>query len=389
MTSLTVTRIEVFESSFETRDLGLDAEGIAPVYEPGARRSITTYGYRVHTDNGVTGEFVGGDAPSRAQVTKLARWLVGTDATQRERFYDHAKRALRKHDRMGIGPLDIALWDLAGKAYGAPVAQLLGGWRTRLPAYASTMAGDRNGGLDGPSAYAEFAVACQELGYHGYKMHIPEDYRLAELLATIRAVREAVGPDMALMLDPGSKLETFLDAVQVARACEDAGYLWLEDPYKDGGVSAFGNARLRTLARVPLLLTEHVRGLEQHVNMIQAGATDLVRVNAEYDGGLTGAVKIAHAAEGFGLDVEVHAPGPAHRHLMAALRNTNFYEMCLVHPRTPEIGRLQQVYWDGYRDGLDAVGPDGCVPVPTGPGLGVAYDWELLTRNAVDSATFT
>ncbi len=58
-----------------------------------------------------------------------------------------------------------------------------------------------------------------------------------------------------------------------------------------------------------------------------------MRADADYDGGITGLMKIAHAAEGFGLDCEIHAPGPAHRHCMAALRNTNYYELGLVHPQ--------------------------------------------------------
>jgi len=383
VSAVRITRVELLQSGFASPDLALDPSGVAPVYTPGAVLQQSVFAYRVHTDAGVVGEFVGGDAISAAQLGKFVPAMIGADPTCRERFYDLSKRALRKHDKMGYGPVDIALWDLAGKLYGAPVHELVGGYRRRLPAYASTMAGDRNGGLHSPAAYADFAEHCRSLGYHGYKLHIPDDYSVTELVTTIRLVRERVGEGYPLMLDPGSKLETFLHAVQVARACDEAGLLWLEDPYKDGGTSAVGNARLRSLTRTPLLLTEHVRGVEQHVNLATAGATDLLRVNAEYDGGITGALKIAHAAEGLGLDVEVHAPGPAHRHLMAALRNSNYYEMCLLHPLTGQIGRVQDVYAEGYRDGLDAVDDEGCVEVPSGPGLGVGYDWELLERNEV------
>ena len=70
---------------------------------------------------------------------------------------------------MGHGPLDIALWDLAGKKYGTPVSRLLGGYRNRLPAYASTYHGDRNGGLDSKEAFAEFALQCRQIGYRAYK----------------------------------------------------------------------------------------------------------------------------------------------------------------------------------------------------------------------------
>jgi L-alanine-DL-glutamate epimerase-like enolase superfamily enzyme len=87
-------------------------------------------------------------------------------------------------------------------------------------------------------------------------------------------------------------------------------------------------------------------------------------------------MKIAHLAEAFGLDVEIHAPGPAHRHCMAAIRNTNYYEVALVGPRCDNA--MPPVYGDGYSDQLEGVGADGCFPVPQGPGLGVAYDWKFI-----------
>ena len=68
--------------------------------------------------------------------------------------------------------------------------------------------------------------------------------------------------------------------------------------------------------KTPLLQTEHIRLLEQHVDFIVADATDYVRSGAHEDGGVTGAMKIAHASEGFGLDMELHGPGPVHRHIM-------------------------------------------------------------------------
>jgi formylglycine-generating enzyme required for sulfatase activity len=87
-----------------------------------------------------------------------------------------------------------------------------------------------------------------------------------------------------------------------------------------------------------------------------------------YDGGITGCMKLAHAAEGFGLDIELHLPGPAQRHLMVSMRNTNYYEMALVHPGT-FWGGYPQVFADDYRDGLDAIDEKGCVHVPAGPFL--------------------
>ena len=79
---------------------------------------------------------------------------------------------MRAYDHMGHGPLDIALWDLAGKRLGTSVARLLGGFRTRLPTYASTYHGaGRAGGLDTPEAFADYAAACRERGFAGFKIH--------------------------------------------------------------------------------------------------------------------------------------------------------------------------------------------------------------------------
>ncbi|NIR99197.1 MAG: hypothetical protein GWO39_13960 [Gammaproteobacteria bacterium] len=76
------------------------------------------------------------------------------------------------------------------------------------------------------------------------------------------------------------------------------------------------------------------------------------------------------------------------RHLMAALRNSNFYEVNLVHPRTRNAWHLP-VYGDGYADELDSIDADGCVPVPDGPGLGVAYDWDAIAAARIERREFS
>lgn len=306
----------------------------------------------------------------------LVRHLPGRDAYERELIYNEFKRALRQYDHMGHGFLDIALWDLVGKATGLSVSALLGGWRKRLPAYASTTHGDRNGGLSPPQAYVEFAEHCYGLGYRAFKMHGWYEGDVEEEIETILKLGETFRGRMALMLDPACHLRTFSDAVRIGRACDEAGFRWLEDPFRDAGTSAFAHKKLRGLIRTPVLQTEHVRGVEPKADFILAGGTDLLRSDPEYDLGITGAVKIGHLAEALGIDVEIHASGPAHRYLMAATRNTGFYEVALVGPcaRNP----LPPCYADGYSDDLEAVGRDGCFPVPAGPGLGVVYDWDWI-----------
>jgi L-alanine-DL-glutamate epimerase-like enolase superfamily enzyme len=389
LSNLKITSIDAKICEFEIPDFGTDQNGTSLIYQAGNKKKVKSCAIQIHTNQGITGEFVGGEPVAFAQFCMFAKDMIGKDPTKRELIYNNAKRCLRKFDRMGIGLADIALWDLAGKLYEAPIYELLGGWKTKLPAYASTLSGDRSGGLDSPEAFADFAVQCQEMGYTGYKLHIWDDYSIKELTDTMNAVRTAVGDEMHLMIDPACKLKTFSDALEIGWACDDAKFLWLEDPYLDNGTSITSHKMLRQKIKTPLLQTEHIRGLEEHVNFVVGEGTDFLRADAEYDGGITGALKIAHAAEGFGLDVELHCGGPAHRHVMASLRNTNFYEIGLVHPKTSSIGWSMDVYACDYRDALDEVDNQGNVDVPTGPGFGVQYDWKFINKNAINSVNFS
>jgi L-alanine-DL-glutamate epimerase-like enolase superfamily enzyme len=293
---------------------------------------------------------------------------------------------MRKTDHIGYGALDICLWDIAGKELGASIAALLGQYRTALPAYASTMQGDPNGGLGSPEAYADFAERCAAIGYRAFKVH-QHTHEVREEAATLAAVRKRVGDGMVLMSDPSCELITFADAIHLGRACDDNGYFWYEDPYSDSGVSQYAHRKLKEFVRTPLLITEHVRGVEPKADFLIAGATDFLRADPELDLGITGTMKIARIAEGFGVDVEIHCGGPAHRQCMAAIRNTNYYELGLVHP---VLGNplIPPVYADAYSDQLDAVGADGTFPVPDGPGLGVAYDWDFIRRHTVGVRRF-
>lgn len=374
----TITRIESVEFSYDLPDVGYAPNGFSIVYEPGTTTERKLFALRVHTDDGTTGEYVGGNSPGAAQLNMIADYLIGKNPLERERHWSAFKRALRKYDWMGMGPIDIALWDFAGKYRGAPIHELLGSYRSSFPAYASTYQGDRNGGLNSPEAYADFAEDCLEMGYQGFKIHDwggdwtdPD-----ETIAVVREVGRRVGDEMDLMLDPACNPATFADALKIGKACDDADFLWYEDPYRDGGVSQHSHRKLREMLDTPLLQTEHVRGLEAHTDFVATESTDFVRADPEYDSGITGAMKIAHMAEGFGLDVEYHATGPAQRHCLAATRNSNYYEVALVHPICPNT--QPPVYADDYSDMLDTVDENGHIHVPNEPGLGVKYDWDEI-----------
>jgi len=372
-----ITAVEVHEFWYGTQELGTDYNGFNSVYEPGARARSTTYIIKINTSAGISGEFVGGGPSEVGELRTYVNYLIGKNALERERIYNDIKRALRKKDKMSMGLVDIALWDLAGKYYNAPIYELLGGWRKKLPAYASTYHGDNQpDGLSSPTAYADFAEHCLAMGYPAFKIHGWGNAPIQQEVATVLAVGKRVGGKMDLMIDPACEYNTFADALKIGRACDEAGFLWLEDPFKDGGVSQYAHRKLRQMIKTPLLQCEHVRGIEPKADFLIAEATDFLRVDPVYDCGITGGLKIAHIAEGFGIDAEVHGAGPAQRHLMAALRNSNYYEMALVHPKVPDARNV--IYADDYRDGLHAIDEHGCVDVPDGPGLGVTYNWDYI-----------
>ncbi len=387
-----ITEVEIHEFGFNAINLGnlTGADSVGAVgYAKGSISRVAKFAVIIRTDDGCQGEYVTqwcGTPSTCAQTKMLAPKLIGREAEHREGIYDDMKRELRQFDHMGQGPLDIALWDWAGKQLGCSISTLLGGYRKRLPAYASTYHGDRNGGLDSKEAFAGFAQQCYDLGYRAFKIHGWNDGDAREEAANVLHVAKKVGDKMTLMLDPACELRTFADAVYVGHACDEGGYFWYEDPYRDSGVSAFAHKRLREMIKTPLLQTEHVRGVEPKADFLIAGGTDFLRMDPEYDMGITGGMKIAHLGEAFGIDVEVHACGPAHRHVMGAMRNSNFYEVALVGPDCPNA--VPPVYACGYSDLLESIEPDGCVLVPDGPGLGVKYDWEFINANITNVTVF-
>ena len=185
---------------------------------------------------------------------------------------------------------------------------------------------------------------------------------------------------MDLLLDPAGCFPTFEDVLKVGRSCDEARYTWYEDPFRGGGFSTFAHAKLRELIKTPMLMGEHVRGLEAKADTIYAGATDFVRANAHADGGITGVMKIAALAEAHGLDVELHGGSLAHRHIMSTLRNANYYELGLVHPlvANTKVPMYSERRW---LDELDSVDAQGCVEVPEGPRMGVDIDHNFIENH--------
>ena len=165
-----VRGIEVVEFWHDASEVAAEPTIGFPVYTPGAKMRMKRNALRISSDVGVVGEYVGGAAIEYSTIGTIAPMLIGRNALEREGFYNDMKRVLRQAVRLGLGVVDIALWDFAGKLDGKPIFQLLGGRDKPLPAYASTSVGDRvAGGLNSPDVYADFAEHCRQLGYRGFK----------------------------------------------------------------------------------------------------------------------------------------------------------------------------------------------------------------------------
>lgn len=375
-----IKRITVQAYTYELDDFGSSVM----VYKKGGKLPVSKFVVSIETDDGHTGCYAphyGATSHALAQIRDMAPSLIGRDAEHREKIFESLKIGWRHFDKIGIAALDCALWDLAGKKYGASVSSLLGGYRTRLPVYASTFPGQSTpGGLDRVEAYADFADDCMKHGFKAFKIHGFMDGNPKTEIAIMTAIRDRVGDGLKLMTDPASTLPSFLDAVEVGRACDDLKFFWYEDPYRDASSSAAAHKRLRDFIRTPMLVAEHIRGFEQKADFVLAGGTDILHIDPELDGGITGTMKLAHFADAMGMEVQLHTAGPIHRHCMSALLNTHFYELGLVRPDNAWNGLQPPIFACDYGDQISNVGSDGCVPVPDGPGLGVTYDWDKINN---------
>ena len=390
----TIKRIELHNFGFDVKNRGLGPNKSAGVgngvYVKGGKQRYTRYAVVIETDDGARGEYVThwvGTAAALAESAMLAPRLLGCDPDERESIFIDLKRDLRAYSRMGLGPLDIALWDLAAKRRNMSVKAMLGGFRDRLPTYASAYVGQEvPGGLDTPSAYADYAEHCKKLGFVAFKIHAWPSGDVEREVRNLLGVRERVGDDYRLMIDTTCQLKTWADALTVGKACDEANYFWYEDPYRDTSASAFSHRKLRDFIKTPIMIGEYVRGLEPKAQLLLADATDMLHLDPEYDMGITGAMKMVHFCEILGIDVQFHACGPAHRACVSATRNTHMYEMALIGPDMPNV--VPPVYACGYGDQEENLEADGCVPVPDGAGLGVTYDWDFIAKNRVDHLVF-
>ena len=351
---------------------------VAQTWAPGQTGRAIWFACRMETHEDVTGEHFTW-ARGHRDHWKTAQRLIGSDALDREALYQEF------HPDPCWPILENTLWDIAGKVYRVPVYRLLGGSRKRLPIYASTVFGDDEpDGLNSPETYADFAEACLERGIRGFKIHPWREVDVERDIELVRAVGRRVGGRMDLMLDGSFLYSSDADILRVGKACDEAGFYWYEDP---ANVGAFDAAELRKAIRTPLMLGERTRGLESMANLVINGQTDFVRGDGDCDG-ILATMKRAYFAEALGRRIECHGWTPAQAHCVAAIHNTSYLELSLVHPKLPYESCPFMA--DGVRPlGIDQADADGCVTLWDHPGLGVPIDWDYVRSHAVESATFS
>jgi L-alanine-DL-glutamate epimerase-like enolase superfamily enzyme len=308
--------------------------------------------------------------------------LIGEDPFYRERIWNGLKERQRLNlstlpDRV-LTTIDLALWDLAGQVVGQPVHRLIGAARDKVPAYASTMVGDDlEGGLDTPEAYARFALQCRDRGYPAFKLHTwqppyPGAPSVKRDLEACAAVREALGPDVPLMLDPYHYYSR-LEALELARGLERLNYMWMEEPMDEHSMSSF--VWLCEQTSLAICGPETAEGkMYARAEWIKAGACDMVRGGVGDVGGITPLVKIAHLAEAFGMQMEVHGGGVGNLHVLCAMGSPGlYYERGLLHPF---VDYDAAPAW--LNESVDPMDDQGFVHVSDKPGLGMNINFDYI-----------
>lgn len=345
----------------------------------------------VSTDEGITGIGEVDSAPeavralvhqrgSHAVATGLRDALIGEDPLDVERLWDRMYRSVIYVGRRGIAihaisGIDIALWDIKGKALGKPVCELLGEpVHERIRAYASMLMPDT------PEETSERVGALREHGFTAVKLGWgplgadPEhDVRLAA------AAREAGGDGVEIMIDAGlGYVADAPKAIGVARELEQLGVYWLEEPFEPDEYEAY--AELADAVEIPIAAGEQDVTRWGFRELIERGRVDLVQPDVTRCGGITELLRIAALAQEHGIAVVPHAwksgiIKAASLHVNAVLPGALFQEYCVA--ETEINTKLTQQ--------LLPLEADGFVAVPTAPGLGIDLDEDVFSSLRVEA----
>ena len=329
-------------------------------------QSMNTVWLRIVTDQGLEGwgEGFGHAAAATTMAvlnTQLAPAILGQDARDIAGLRARLSKAFHGFGRNGphvfaLSALDIALWDIAGKAAGLPLWRMLGATPvTRMPAYASLL---RYGDAAMVAAACERAVAW---GYRDIKLHeitVPE----------VRAARHAIGPDARLMVDTNCPW-TVPQAIEMSHRMREFDLTWLEEPVSPPGDHA-GLARVRREGGVPIAAGENAAGLHDFRAAFEAGAQDVAQPSVIKIGGPSAMLEIAALAKAFGVRIVPHnayfgAGFLASLHVNAAIAPDAPFERLFIDLEASPLHDL-------------VVAENGSVRVPDGPGLGRDPDPEVM-----------
>jgi L-alanine-DL-glutamate epimerase-like enolase superfamily enzyme len=323
------------------------------------------------TDQGLVGlglTFFGGAlAPAlKSAVDTLARLTIGDDPTHTEATTAKLRRAAGSSGPGGIFSLalsavDIACWDLKGKAAGKSVCALLGELRDRVPTYASGALMRQH-----PVDYlAKAGPRLVGMGFKQMKMQCGSEPTVAASVERVRVMREAIGPDIDLMCDI-NQLWSVHHAIDVGNRIENYHLFWLEDPTAHDDYP--GLARIADTLVTPIAAGEYHYGIAPFRHLLEARSVDIAMIDLLRVGGITQWMKVAGMAEAFNVPVVSHLIPEIHVHLVAAAPNGLTVEYMpwtlRLYEETPAI-------------------EDGRLVVPKKPGLGLAFDPAVLKRYQV------
>jgi L-alanine-DL-glutamate epimerase-like enolase superfamily enzyme len=379
---ITGVHVEVFSTPSRRAQ---DSAGHA---HPGDEVMIKMALLRIGCDDGSEGYAFGPPELIRPHIIEsfVRKVLIGRDPMDRESIWQdlaHWQRgsAGQFTDR-ALALVEQALWDLAGRALKLPVHKLIGGYRDKVPAYGSTMCGDDlPGGLSTPDEYAQFAEKLVRRGYKAIKLHTwmppisfaPNPQMDIQACA---AVREAVGPNIALMLD-GYHWYSRMDALTIGKALQELNFAWFEEPMMEDSAESY--AWLAANLDIPVLGPESIAGkFHSRASWVTQKSCDILRAGVAGVGGIGPCLKVAHLAESFGMDCEVHGNGAANLAVVGAISNCRWYERGLLHPFLD----YEEVpaHLNSIVDPMDA---DGFVHLSDRPGLGEDINFAYIEANTL------
>ena len=335
---------------------------------------------RVDTDAGVSGlgSCSGNGELIEAIVEKVLKpLLVGMDPTAIDEIWDKAyfRGGHKEFGTRGVGVvalsgIDVALWDILGKARGVPLYELLGGkCRDKVPVYATALYPEE------PSKVAKRARGFAEQGFHGVKIKVGFD--LDQDIRIVRAVRQELGKDFVVMTDANQGY-TLDVALKAADTFADSGAYWLEEPLFVEDIE--GHAILRERGKTPIAVGENLHMSYAFENFIVRGAVDFIQPDVARAGGITEIKKITALASKHKVPVSFHTWGDgvalaASVHLAAALKDCIVMELDYTYnPLREELLREPFKVANGY-----------LIP-PEKPGLGIELNEEVLQSFAFSGA---